>query len=271
MSRPRVVISRAAAERYPEHWFWGHPLFAELLGNETFTGMAALAATRRRLSPDDISLLNDLSVLITLADPQIWPLKITRIVASYGGFVSAVAAGNLCLEGGYVGPWNCGDAARTIAAIRERIGEAMDDEPARRALIEAHFAGEERVRGFGVPLRKIDERLTGLRQTIVRLGRAERPHWRTMEAISAVVRATRGLEPNFGMGVAAALLDMGCTPTECAVLAWWLQLSAFVANAVEGVEQGLELFRRFPDEWVDYRGPAPRESPRAKAAREGSR
>ena len=269
MSQPQVVVTRAAAERETEHWFWGKRVFGELLGNETLTGMGVLAATGRRFAPDDIEVVDHLAVLIAFADPRIWPITIAWTVASYGSYLAAIGAGSIPLEGGLIGPWNCGDAARTIGDVRTAIGDAIDDEAATRAIVEAHFAGRERITGFGVPLRKIDERMVGLREIIARLGRERRPAWRTMEAIAAALFDTRKLEANFAMGVAAALLDMDCTPTQISVLAWWLQLTALMANSVEGVEQGLELFRHFPAEWVDYQGAAPRESPRARAARGG--
>ena len=44
-------------------------------------------------------MLDDLAVILSgAADPRIWPLKITRLVGSYGGTIAGFVAGQLCTE-----------------------------------------------------------------------------------------------------------------------------------------------------------------------------
>jgi hypothetical protein len=87
-----------------------------------------------------------------------------------------------------------------------------------------------------------------------------------MEAAGEAGRQLKGLEPNIGLGVAAACLDLGFRPREIALLGVALAQTDFLANAVEGSEQQPSVLRRLPDDCVVYAGKPPRESPRKTGA-----
>jgi len=99
-----VLRTRSAHWGYEEHRYFGHAVFAELRGRESFVGLTALSVLGRRLSADVCALLDEAAVCLTLADPRIWPLKLTRVVAAYGQAIPAAAAGLLIQEGARIGP-----------------------------------------------------------------------------------------------------------------------------------------------------------------------
>jgi hypothetical protein len=86
-----------------------------------------------------------------------------------------------------------------------------------------------------------------------------------MDAVSSVVREVRGTEPNMGIAVAAAFLDLGLTTHQVGSLSSALMQHMFLAHAVEGSAQGASL-RELPATYVDFIGQAPRSSPRASGA-----
>ena len=61
-------------------------------------------------------------------------------------------------------------------------------------------------------------------------------------------------------------LDLGFAGHEIGALATYLNQNCFVANAVEGAAQSAEVFRKLPDDTIDYVGVPPRESPRSRRA-----
>ncbi len=257
-----TIRTKVAAEMGSDHWFCGYRIIADLVGNDTATGLLGLAIGKRRLSEAEVAVLDELAALILVADPRVWPLKLARIIASYGRVLPAIAAGNLILEGAIVGPWNCGAAAQFIVGAREVLDQAGDVEAAVDQALSGYVRSFERIAGFGVPLRDTDERLEAFSTCMHENGRDQLPYWRTMRRIVPVLRSVRGLEPNFGAGVAASLLDMGYAADEISVLAWMMQLLAYVPNAMEAAEQTLPLFRSFPAQYVEFIGRPARQSPK---------
>jgi hypothetical protein len=276
-----TIATRTAHWGWTDHRYFGLWAFGELAGNESFTGLTALAITGRRVSTEARAVLDDIAAVMTLADPRIWPLKITRLVASYGGTTPAVAAGMVLLEGAKIGPWSCTEAATMLVEFRERLAGVIDGERpntggdeqagAVRREIDAYRAAHGFVWGFGTPYRGEDERVVALRDCLRRRGdRDKLPHWRVMELLAAGMKGARNVAPNIGVGVAAACLDLGLAPKEIGPLATALLQHAFFANAVEGARQAPEQLRHLPDACVSYAGRPPRESPRAAAKDRGS-
>jgi hypothetical protein len=136
----------------------------------------------------------------------------------------------------------------TVAALREPL--------------DRRFREGVRLIGFGVPFRPEDERVRMLRECLVRRGRTGLPYWRTLEAASGAARVLRNLEPNIGLAVAAACLDLGFTPRQISLVCVALGQTDYVANAVEGGEQRPAVLRRLPDAAIEYVGKANRTSPR---------
>ncbi len=259
-----TIPTAAASERRTDHWFCGQRVIADLVGEATSTALAGLAISGRRLEPSEIAVLDDIAALILLADPRIWPLKLARIVASYGNTLPAFAAGNVLLEGAMIGPWNCGAAAEFLIDAKSRLSGDQNGNEAEHALADL-VRQVERIPGFGVPMRDVDERLAAFTEKIHQRGRENLPHWQAFLRIAPVVRRERKLEPNFGAGLGAALLDMDFSPGQIAVVAWWFQALAYLPNVMEGAEQKQPGLRSFPADATTYVGHAPRRSPRAIA------
>lgn len=257
------LITRVAHAGHGEHQYFGHRVLADLLGNETFTGLVALAVMKRRPTLEDKEILDGLSVSVTAADPRIWPLKVSRIVSSYGEMLAGFAAGQLAMMGTYISPRIIGDAADHLTRLRRALAGRDEDEQ----VVRDHVAAHPRLAGYGVPLRERDERFEALRAFMVQRRRAGLSHWRAQEALSGWLVRERQLAPNIGIGLAAALLDLGCSPAQAGALSTLLIEHTFAANAFEAAEQREPAMQKLPDHCVRYVGPPARVSPRARAAR----
>jgi hypothetical protein len=264
------VLTEQTASAYwafDEPRYLGHRVFSELAGRESWTGLFALSIFGRRLPPEQCALLDDAAGALTLADPRIWPLKLTRIVGSYGGFLSALSAGILMENGARIGPWACIDAANVLLQLHAEL-DGHQGEPARVREVLATYRREHRfVWGFGTPYRGRDERVLAFRECVQRRGRAHLPYYRTMAAVAIAMKEATNAEPNIGGVLAAVLLDMGLAPTEICTMVVALVQHMFFAHASESARNpNLEL-RELPPEYVSYGGAEPRVSPRARVAR----
>jgi len=257
-----TLRSRVGYTVFGDNRYFGYGTVSDLLGNETFTGLLATAVLGRRADDEMRAILDDISVIITAADPRVWPLKIARLVASYGGEISGYVGGQLCIEGHRIGPPITRYAAEMLLKLRERIA---DEEPDSALVSEVRGMVErgERFIGYGVPFREIDERMVALRAMVAERRRADLPFWKLQEMLTPIVLAERGIGPNVGIGLAALCLDLGLAPREIGTLLTVLNANCFVANAVEGAAQASEILRKLPDETIDYVGAPPRKSPKA--------
>ncbi len=258
-----IVKTRTAHMGWDEHRYFGRAVFADLTGRESLTFLMALSILGRDLSRDCYPVLDDAACALTLADPRIWPLKLTRLVASYGSTVPAVAAGLLIEEEARIGPWTCAKAAGVLSAFETRIGSRTSESDHVRSVVKAYLAEHRFVWGFGTPFRTQDERLVAFRACIARRGKGDGRYWRTLELVADVIREARGTEPNMGVAIAATFLDMGMTPHEVGAMATALMQHMFFAQAVEGAGDSGHVLRLLPDECVSYVGREPRTSPRA--------
>ena len=267
MTAPELVTRVARAEHGDNRYF-GWWVNAELLAQgASMAEVAVLAATGRRLPAEDLAVVDDLAVAVTVADPRIWPLKLTRIAGAYGSRYAAYAAGALGMDEALMSvEVTSYTAARLVALAPEAA--ALDDAALAATLAERW--PERRPPGFGVPGRSLDERVTGLVAQMERRGRDGAPYFRLFERVARLMRESRGLEVNLTLVFAAIALDLGLAPAEVGPLAWATSLNSFLANAVEGAAQAAEALRRLPDEAVRYEGPAPRRSPRAQIASSAS-
>jgi hypothetical protein len=255
-------ITRTAHWGWDEHRYFGHRVFEELTGNESLTGLLALSILGRRVSIEERDVLDDAAAALTLADPRIWPLKLTRVVAAYGGSIAALAAGVVMQTRARIGPWAVLEGARALKELHDALAGSPDPERV-RYVVQDHLASHGFVWGFGTPFRPRDERLIAFRVRMCARGRDRMPYWTTMDAITVVLREARHVEPNVGIALAAVLLDMGLTVDQIGALVVGLTQHMFFAHAVEGATSTGPL-RKMPDEYVTYRGTGPRESPRAQ-------
>ena len=259
-----AIKTRVAWTGWDDHKFCGHWAFAELAGNESYTGLLALAVTGRRLSRENCSMLDDLAGSVTMAEPRIWTLKAARLVAAYGGTLSACCEANLCLVGDVIGPWPTRDAARSLVTLRAALEGRLSDPEAVTHETLSLLAARKRLVGFGVPFRAYDERLRALARCVEKRGRDHLPFWTLQTMVSNVLWRERGAKPNIVIGLAAVCLDLGLAPDEIAPLVVALMQHLIFANAVEGARQAPAALRRLPDDRIDYVGKPPRKSARAE-------
>ncbi len=260
---PRLP-TRVGHAGFTEPRFFGHAVYAELAGQESLMGLAALAATGHRLPADDCRVLDDIAAVMTVADPRIWPLKATRLGSSYGNPMAGVAVGCLCMASPYVGPAQVPPAA---ARLFVALAAAVRGRPDPRAALARALEQHAHLPGFGVPGRAKDERLPALRACLERrAGRHRREHWRLFEQTAELVRTSRGLEPNISAGIGAAGLDLGLAPEELGLICTLIGLGLVLPNAFEGARQRPPALQALPLRFVHYAGRSPRTSPRARRA-----
>ena len=256
------IPTRVAALGYPEHRFRGHAVFAELTGT-SYAALIALAVSGRRPTRDEAELLDLLASVTTVADPRIWPLKLARVIASYGGYLAGFAAAQLPLEGDRIGPPITVHAATMLVELHAAVGGRFDELDLCREAARELVARRHRLVGFGMPFRPADERYVALREALAARGRTALPFWRMHDALAEAVASERGLPPNIGIGSAAMLLDMGYDPLEAAAIVHFINQHVFVANAFEGARDARSELRELPAAAIRYIGARPRTSPRA--------
>lgn len=254
--------TRVGQARHGDNHFFGLSVGDDLAGRETVTGLIALSIAGRRLAPEERAVLDDVAVVMTVADPRIWPLKLTRVLSAYGSALPAMAAANLCIEHAHIGHFTTGVAAQNLVELARAVAAGDDVAGA----VNEMLGRGGRFMGFGVPFRPRDERVVSLRGCLLARGRAAKPYWKLFEALCEVMYAQKGLSPNIGLGVAAACLDLGFSPREISLLAVALGQTDYLANGVEGAAQAPDVLRELPPHTVRYVGSAPRKSPRALAA-----
>lgn len=241
-----------------ENQFRGFAVGADLAGRASNWSALSLAVGHPGLCEERSALLDDLVVCSLAADPHIWPLKVARLLSSYGHVLPGVAAGILCTDGGFVG-WAPYAAAATVLSS---FADADDFDGA----LEESLQRSQRLPGFGVAFREQDERVVAFRRCVAQRGLDQERYWQTFERLDDRLRR-RGAPANIGSASAAALLDAGFTPSQIGVFGVLLLFPNYVANAVEGADQAPRLLRTLPAEAIEDRTPPARMSPRAQPKR----
>jgi hypothetical protein len=267
---PLTERTRTAYWAFDEPRFIGHRVFEELAGHESWTGMFALSIFGRRLEPELCGVLDDAAGVLTLADPRIWPLKLTRVVGSYGGMLAALSAGVLAENEARIGPWACVDASKVLCQLHAELDGHQDDPVRVREVLAAYRKEHRFVWGFGTPYRGKDERVIAFRKCMESRGRHRLPYYRTMEAVALAMKEATNAEPNIGGVLSSALLDMGLAPPDVAAMVTALVSHCFFAHAIESSAAPNLTLRELPLEYVSYCGREPRVSPRARATEGGA-
>jgi hypothetical protein len=256
------ITTRVGHAAWGENYYFGHAVNHELAGNESYTGLVALAVGAKRLSAEDRAVLDDIAVIMTVADGRIWPLKMTRVIASYGTTLPAIAAANLCIERAMIGHWTSGTAARALVDLEQALGENLDDTSRVRAYVKERLTAGHRWMGFGVPFRDHDERVESLTRCLTRRNRHNHRYFLLLSTLADVLFEEKGLRPNVGAAVGAACLDLGFTPSEISLLSVALGQTDYLSNAWESARHPREVLRRLPESNVKFAGRARRESPK---------
>jgi hypothetical protein len=260
------VRTRVGHAEWGDNHFCGYSVARELAGQETWLGLVVLGVTGRRLRDDERAIMDDLAVVMSVADPRLWHLKVARLVSAYGGVLPALASGTIALEEACVGPWGTGDALRFLRSVRESVG-GPEDLPGIEAACRSRLAQPRRIVGYGVPFRNVDERVVMLSDRIAARGREKLEYWTLFGHVSDVLFRLKGLKPNIWAAAAAACLDLGLDERQARTLITFLGLSDFLANAAEGATQAPVALRTIEAASVRYTGPAPRQSPRQRGSK----
>ncbi|MEO8874243.1 MAG: hypothetical protein ABI461_01545 [Polyangiaceae bacterium] len=264
------IRSRVAHHLVGDNRYFGNSI-NDLVGHETYSGMIALALTGRRATEEQRQTLDDVAVILTSADPRIWPLKLTRLISSYGSTMAGFTASQLALEGNQIGPWVIGYSAAMLVTLDESVGDTQGDPLVLEERIRDFVARTPRFFGYGVPLRKSDERLDRLETRMRERGRDHLHYWQLHLALAREIMRVKGLPPNVGAGLAAVFLDHGYSPREASTLPMFLHQNVFAANANEAATQAEAGMRTLPAEAIDYVGQPARISPRALAVENAMR
>lgn len=256
--------TRVALATHGDNSFRGYSVLRELSGKTSVAAAIALASGMREIDAGDAAVLDDVLVCSLAADPRIWPVKVSRLLSSYGGTVAGYGGAHLWLEGANVSPWPTRDCGELLARFARELGDAPASHEVER-VVDARIAAKQIFPGFGVVFRGEDERMVALEQCLRARGREGRPYWRLMRAMEAALLRHKKLLANAGAGVAAACMDVGMTPKQSAIFATACASVCFLANAVEGAEAAPAELQRL--ERIRYDGAAPRRSPRASTDR----
>ena len=213
----------------------------------------------------DLELVRCMSLALCSPDARVWPLKMTRTLASYGNPVAGFFGAQLANASDRMGPGTATPSAHSLTWIAAQVGPEGDDAAVADA-VARHLAERGRIAGFGVPFRAEDERLVALRSMIARHPAVRRPMWRMFLRVEAVMRAKEQLPPNIVMALAALLLDLGLPAQRAGMLLTMMMAPTFSAHALEASEQDGPLLQELPAAALEYQGAAPRRSP-AEAAR----
>jgi hypothetical protein len=257
-ARGHVIKTHVARAGWDEHEYRGYRVFGELAGATSMSGLLAVAVGGLRLSPDDERMLDDLAVCMAVAEPRIWPLKLTRLVASYGGTMAGFSAGCGIVDGTLVGAWTSVAAAQALRALSDDVGDRIDDDDHVSACAAALVTRTRRLIGFGVPFRPRDERVAALGRCIEARGRSGCRHWRLLSALAAAATRLKALEVNVGAAAAAVMLDLGFSPHDVAPMVFLINANLFLSNATEGAAQREPILRELPASLVRYVGRPPR-------------
>ncbi|MGH1345484.1 MAG: hypothetical protein ACRBN8_28225 [Nannocystales bacterium] len=245
-----------------ENQFRGFAVGSQLAGKTEHWSALSLAVGHRCLSQRECEILGDVVVCSLAADPHIWPLKVTRLVSSFGNGVPALAAGMLSTAGGFMGWGTYAPAASFLQSLAALPLAERDTH------LDAEVERLHHIPGFGVAFREQDERAVALAKCVRSRGYEDGEHWRTLIAADARLQP-RGAPMNIAAATAAVFLDRGFSPAQLGALGPVLLLPNYLANAVEGAEQSPQMLQRLPSETIEDRTPAPRLSPRARAAADG--
>lgn len=252
------VRTRIGWADFGDYEHFGVRLHRDLVGRISYVGLAAFALTGRRLAPEDVAVLDDITASAHVPEPRVWPMKLTRLVGSLGRPITGYLAGSVVLDGDFIGASAIERGAVLILEAEAAVAGSAD----RPAALRAYVRSRDPWPGMGVHQRNVDERVTSIAACLERRGLATRRFWSVANELWAAVRDELGLDPNVFDAVAAACLDLALSPPQIGALAALLLQPQFLAHAFEGATDRAPALLHLPDECVRYVGPAPRESPR---------
>lgn len=211
--------------------FLGKSVFedwATMLSSPTEAVMAALGV---EVNAENAEAFRLIALCGMSPDARVWPLKLTRLLSSWGDAVAGFFGAQLVTAGRVMGPGAAGGAAQMLSWFDAHLGAEPSAPEVAEALATWKRERPGPLQGFGVPFRPVDER----RAAMIKLSHG-RPvskrrfwqlHLRLAEALPTV-------PPNVALCFAALLLDSGVPPEHCGLATSLLMSHVFLAHAIEG-------------------------------------
>jgi citrate synthase len=249
------IKTKVGKALFVDHIFCGYSVARELLETETFWSTLSMAVGGRRLSASESQLFDKISTVVLGADPRIWPLKISRLVSSFGSTYAGVSGVYMALEGSNYGPF-------VMAAASRMIKECVDSSDYKKVLRQL-FDNKLKIPGFGVPIREMDERVLAIRGYVKKTDLAGK-YLNTLEDMEDFLLETKGLRVNIGGYLSALLLDFGYQPEQIGILGPVSVFVSLVANSYEESVQQNPQIQYLREDDLEYVGPAKRTSERGR-------
>lgn len=246
------IQTRAGLIGHDDNRFLGRSVFGQFVYEVQSPSDAMAAAMGIPLNPENREAIRLVALATTSPDARVWPLKLCRLLSSYGDPVAGFYGAQLVSAGPIMGPGAAANAAAGLDFIARRLKEG---EELGAAVATWKGLNRGRLGGFGVPFRAEDERLVALRPLIAGSSLEQRPFWKLS------LRLIEGMAPevpNVALAVAALLLDSGVTHKHCGMALSVLMTHVFLANALEASETDGAALYRLSAEVVEYAGAGPR-------------
>lgn len=261
------IFTRVGHATWGENYFCGFRMIKDLVGREDgFWSAISLAVGGARLTAEQARIIDDMSICSLAADPRIWPMKIIRLIASYGSVGAALAALLVLMNvNESIGSGAMQKAAEFLISLRNdlSVSETFHTKEL-RTKINALIKQGHRFQGFGVPQRDYDERVSAIFNIVKMRKPFNQQYWGILLKTAKILKEAKGLEINFSGSIAALLLDMDFTLDDIRAVSQVILLPSMIANAFEEAQQKNVQLQRLPLSCIDYQGPPLRLSPRAE-------
>jgi len=256
-----VLPTRVAHASWGDNRFRGYSVAHDIAGRVGHWSRASLSVGYRTLAPDEEAVVEAMAACMLAGDPRIYPLKTVRLAACFGRVAPGLACGHLVGDGARIGPAVSAPAAQLLLDLAAELGDAPADPESITPIVARYRRQRRRFPGFGVPFRDRDERLPALRRLVEAAGRDGGRYWRLAHALDEVLTQWE-LPMNPAAAVGAGLLDLGFAVEQIKALVLPIADINYLANAYEGARNPAAALQSLPATRLDYRGPAPRVSPR---------
>lgn len=276
-SLPPRPTQRAGHIGTDDNRFCGSAVFADLATRIADpTALLCLAFGMPLPNADGREVLRCACLSVTSPDARVWPLKMTRVLASYGNPYAGFFGAQLANFSDRMGPGTATHAALSLRWIAERLeretaptgeptagpAEPTDEQVA--AVVAEHLATRGRIAGFGVPFRKEDERLLGLLRLLSGHSSRQGRFWKLHLRVVAAMRQRDGLEPNIVIALVALFLDLGLPAARAGMFLTSMMAQNFAAHALEASERDAAILQQLEPRFLEDQCAAPRRSPRAR-------